>query len=350
MNIRDQTNDHDFIQQTFTKLALLDNITGIINEAENIRRSYAISPAKNYFDDIKNNKITCDSLLKLFRASSLDNQVQLTNAEVLKSLVTERFALFEESMEIQDRKGADSKFYKNIFDKGKVVNIDIKNQVIKIKNEEFNNLEKNKDKAEKSIQFTYLIFIIGISVSIVIFGAVFTAIYRKAARSIAEENSEITRKELEEIVKERTAEISKINQKLYAKVGELEKTESELKNSAEQYMRLFEQAHDAIIIFDPDSSKVINVNRRACDLYEFTKEEFLSLSLVSISKNIKQESENLKNTLEKGYYHNFQSVHYKKDMTEMLMEINASVFMYHGKKVILSINRDITNRILQLPA
>ena len=59
---------------------------------------------------------------------------------------------------------------------------------------------------------------------------------------------------------------------------------------------------------------------------------------------------NIKLTLEKGYYHNFQSVQYKKDMSEMLMEINASVFMYNGKKVILSINRDITDRIFKIPS
>ena len=32
----------------------------------------------------------------------------------------------------------------------------------------------------------------------------------------------------------------------------------------------------------------------------------------------------------------------------MLMEINASVFMFKGKPVILSINRDITDRILKV--
>ncbi|HRE10731.1 MAG TPA: PAS domain-containing protein, partial [Ignavibacteria bacterium] len=89
--------------------------------------------------------------------------------------------------------------------------------------------------------------------------------------------------------------------------------------------------------------------RRACDLYGFKREEFIGLSLKTLSKNVKQSLENLNLTLEKGYYHNFQSVHYKKEMTEMLMEINASVFIYNNKKVILSINRDITDRILKVP-
>ena len=52
----------------------------------------------------------------------------------------------------------------------------------------------------------------------------------------------------------------------------------------------------------------------------------------------------LKKTLEKGAYHNFETVHYRKDGSEMILEINGAVVNYKGKKAILSINRDITER------
>ena len=67
-----------------------------------------------------------------------------------------------------------------------------------------------------------------------------------------------------------------------------------------------------------------------------------------IFKNIPENVESVKKTLSKGYYYNFQTVHYRKDSTEMLMEINASVINYKGQTAILSINRDITERILAL--
>jgi diguanylate cyclase (GGDEF)-like protein len=41
---------------------------------------------------------------------------------------------------------------------------------------------------------------------------------------------------------------------------------------------------------------------------------------------------------------NFESVHYRKDGTEMLMDINAAPVVYKGRPAILSINRDITRR------
>jgi len=327
----------------------MDNIFAIVNESETSRRGYFLSSDKQYITDIQENKVLMDSLFKQLRSNSLDNINQLANADALKPLISEKFALFNDGIDIQDEKGTNIKFHKNIFDKSKIINIDIKNLLNKMKKEEYKNLDRNKEIAEQGSKFAFISFLAGIGASVLILTIAFVSLIKKASGTFALENQEITREELEQIVKERTAEISQINQKLYKKVSELEAMETQLKSSAEQYRKLFEQAHDAIVIFSPDDETVIDVNRRACDLYGFKREEFIGLSMRSISKNIKQGKENLNLTLEKGYYHNFQSVQYKKDMTEMLMEINASVFMYNNKKVILSINRDITDRILKVP-
>lgn len=349
MNIKDQTNDHEFITQAFQKISIMDNISTAINDAETSKRGYFLSGDKEFIDNIQQNNLSADSLLKQLRRNSLDNANQLASSEALAPLVKERFALFMEGIDIQDKKGTNLKYHKNIFDKGKIVNIDIRNLINKMKREELKNLDKNKDNLETGFKFTYITFISGIGASILIFLVVFITLNKRASYSFALDNQEITREELEQIIKERTQEISQINQKLYKKVDELVKVETDLKKSEELYRKLFEQAHDAIVIFSPEDEKVIDVNRRACDLYGFSRDEFIGLSLGSISKNSIQGRENINLTLEKGYYHNFQSVQYKKDMTEMLMEINASVFMYNDKKVILSINRDITDRILKIP-
>lgn len=349
LNLNDQVSDHDFIALTFQKTEIMDNIYSLVNESENARRSYFYSQENQYTTDINNNKLIIDSLLKQLRSYSLDNVKQLANADALKPLINESFALFKDGISIQNLKGTNQKYHKNIFDKSKIVSMDIRSLLDKMKIEEQKTLEKNRVKAESNMQFTYYTFLAGVGVSVPFFVIVFVSLYKKAAHAFATENQEISREELEQIVKERTAEISQINQRLYSKIYELEKLEINLKSSEDLYRRLFEQAHDAIIIFSPEDVSVIEVNRRACDLYGFTKDEFKGLCLIALSKNPLQCDENLKYTLHKGYYHNFQSVHYKKDMTEMLMEINASVFDYNGKKVIFSINRDITDRIMKVP-
>ncbi len=263
-------------------------------------------------------------------------------------MVQQRFDVIAESIEILDSKGNNAKFHKNTYDKSKILQSDIKSTISKMKREEQMSLVKQREHADMSLDFTLYILIGGVTISGLILIVLFVLLLKRSGQSFESENQEITREELEQIVKERTAEISQINHKLYGKVNELQVMENALKESAEHYRKLFEQMHDAIVIFSPEDEKVIDVNRRACDLYGLKRDEFLGLSMRSISKNLPQNTENIKNTVEKGYYHNFQSVHYRKDSTEMLMEINASVFLFKGKPVILSINRDITDRILKV--
>jgi PAS domain S-box-containing protein len=132
-----------------------------------------------------------------------------------------------------------------------------------------------------------------------------------------------SRDELEEIVADRTRELERTSQ---------------------EYRQIFESAHDAIIILRPYDERVLSVNRRACEIYGFTREEFLNLSLASISENVKRGQVHIDSTLEVGSFHNFESVQRRKDGSRMFLEINASVIEFDGSRAIMSINRDITER------
>jgi PAS domain S-box-containing protein len=131
------------------------------------------------------------------------------------------------------------------------------------------------------------------------------------------------RDELEEIVADRTRE---------------------LERTSRDYRQIFESAHDAIIVFRPYDERVLSVNRRACEVYGFTRQEFLNLSLASISENVKRGQDQIRATLDVGVYHNFESAQYRKDGSRMSLEINASAIEFEGQRAILSINRDITER------
>ena len=138
-----------------------------------------------------------------------------------------------------------------------------------------------------------------------------------------------------------------MNKKLNQKISELETSDTAL-TKEQDYRALFEQAHDAIIIFNPEDGKILDVNVRACEIYKMNKDEFISTNLKELSKNFHETEEHIKLTLQKGYYHNFQSVHYTGSGTEILVEINASVIYFRGLLAILSINRDITDRIMRI--
>ncbi len=348
LNSKDQEHDHDFMVGSYNKIQSLDKVSSLVLDADGIRRNYQASGDNELLVSLNNSEKNCDSLISQIRNLSADNQNQLEDSDALKKLVSEHFANIKEMFERPQRKGSQEKLQKNLLDKEKILLIDIKNLIGKMKSEERKTLANKTEIAESGLQFAYYTQVGGLLISALIFLIVFIVLSKKAAMSFELENQEISREELEQIVRERTAEISQINQKLYKKVDELESMEAKLKRSEQYYRMLFEQAHDAIIIFAPDNQTVLDMNKRACEMYGFTREEFKGLSIRSISKNVPQGIENVRQTLQKGYYHNFQSVHYKKDSTEMLIEINASVVSYNGKPAILSINRDITDRVFKV--
>jgi PAS domain S-box-containing protein len=131
--------------------------------------------------------------------------------------------------------------------------------------------------------------------------------------------------QLEEQVKQRTQQ--------------LEMSEKELRD-------IFNTAHDAIIVFDANNEIVYNVNKRACDMYGFTRPEFIGMSMETISKDVRKGKSKIKEVMQRGSLINFETVQYRKNGTEMILEVNASVINYRGKPAILSISRDITGRKL----
>lgn len=130
---------------------------------------------------------------------------------------------------------------------------------------------------------------------------------------------------------------SRLEEQVRQRTEQLEASENEFKN-------IFEHAHDAIIIFSPASEIILDVNQRACEIYGFPREEFIGMSLQSISQNVSRGREKLREVLQRGRYINFETVQYKKNGQKMLLEINASVIDYGGKSAILTVNRDISER------
>ncbi|HEX3532412.1 MAG TPA: ATP-binding protein [Thermoanaerobaculia bacterium] len=146
----------------------------------------------------------------------------------------------------------------------------------------------------------------------------------------------------------RAAELERARNDLHHTQADLERLVAErtdeLDRLGSDYRQIFDNAHDAIIIFEPGEERVLNVNRRACEIYGFPREEFIGLSLVDISLSPERGRWQVAETLDKGVYHNFETTQTRKDGSEMLLEINASAIDYEGQSAILSVNRDITMR------
>jgi PAS domain S-box-containing protein len=348
LNSHDQLDSNDYITEGYKRISGIDKINSLVSDAEASRRGYQISGDEQYVKNIENSRNSIDTLIKILRLSLTDNPRHLQKIDTLLLTINDRFDLFKQLISLQNKYGPNNKLLKPVMDRGKIVQSDLVSLLTRLRNDELSAINLKHELADRSYRFTFYTIAFGTAVSSIIFIIVFVLLRRKGILKSGDDD-EVTKEELEKIVRDRTAELSMINNKLNSKISELQRKDEDLRRSEQYYKMLFDQAFDAIMIFNPEDEKVLDVNKRACEIYGLKREEFIGLSLKTISKNVITGSENVKKTLEKGYFYNFQTVHYNKNMNEMLMEINASVINYDGKKAILSINRDITDRVLMIP-
>lgn len=120
--------------------------------------------------------------------------------------------------------------------------------------------------------------------------------------------------------------------------------EAAIARSEQYYRGLFENAHDAILIFRAGDGTVLDVNRRACEVYGYHRDEFIGLSLKDISRTIEAGEQRMRETLGLGRMPAFETRHCRRDGQEIDLEINAAVIEHEGRPAILSINRDVTSR------
>ncbi|HEY6331713.1 MAG TPA: methyl-accepting chemotaxis protein [Blastocatellia bacterium] len=127
-------------------------------------------------------------------------------------------------------------------------------------------------------------------------------------------------------------------------VTERIRMEEALRKSENEYRALFESANDPILIFDPHTEELLEVNHQACLTYGFDRHELVGMSLKGLTKDITRGEQLLKQALNGGTTEGFETVHIRKDGKPISIVASTSVIEYHGKQAILGIARDVTAR------
>jgi PAS domain S-box-containing protein len=128
-------------------------------------------------------------------------------------------------------------------------------------------------------------------------------------------------------------------------VAERRQAEEALRKSEREYRALFENANDCIMIFELENETILDVNPKACETYGFTRDEFIGMSLKTITRNVARGEAGLRLLLQTGSCRNYETVHIRKDGTAMNILANSALIERDGRKVVLSIDRDDTERI-----
>ena len=128
-------------------------------------------------------------------------------------------------------------------------------------------------------------------------------------------------------------------------IEDQKRVEQALQESEEKYRKLFESESDAIVIFDGDTRRYVDVNAAAVRLYGYSRAEFLQLTHDQISADENASGAMIATVLSAASAPPFAGQHRKKDGTLFPTETTAFSFFLRGRPVICGVVRDSTERV-----
>ena len=133
-------------------------------------------------------------------------------------------------------------------------------------------------------------------------------------------------------------------------ITERKQADQKLREREERYRLLFDNVSDAIFVHEvmPDASAAghfIEVNDRACHYLGYSREELLQMSVhqIDAQETLANVPIILRKLFEEGHA-TWEGIHMSKDGRKIPVEISNQLFELHGKPMILSAVRDITER------
>jgi len=118
----------------------------------------------------------------------------------------------------------------------------------------------------------------------------------------------------------------------------------ELSVSEKWYRAIFDYATDGIIVLDRHGT-IINVNQKACDIHGFDRGSLIGINLELL--DAEESKDHFRKRLTKvleGESIIYETEHYKKDGSKVLLEVSSNAIDSEGEKYIQSFYRDITEK------
>jgi len=116
--------------------------------------------------------------------------------------------------------------------------------------------------------------------------------------------------------------------------------------SEEEYRNMFEAASDGLVIYDIDQDSVVEANPAAYEMHGYTRQEFIGLnpSVFMLPENHALFMEQVR-MVKPGSVFDSLTVHLRKDGSLFHAEVRRSTIYYRGRACLLSVIRDISQRI-----
>ena len=118
----------------------------------------------------------------------------------------------------------------------------------------------------------------------------------------------------------------------------------ELTVSEQRFRELFDNANDGIAVIDKNGL-IVNVNNKFCELHNFVKNALTGVhfGLIEAKNHNGEKEERIKRILN-GEPLVYETEHYKKDGSTILLEVSSKAINIGGELYIQSFHRDITEK------
>lgn len=113
----------------------------------------------------------------------------------------------------------------------------------------------------------------------------------------------------------------------------------------ELLQKIFHHSNDAIFVIDPERDEIVDVNPKSCSLLGYSRDELLSLSVSAIhSKEMPQLLAFARSVFERGQGWTNELTCLTKNGIRLPAEISASVAEVAGRRCLIALVRDISER------
>jgi PAS domain S-box-containing protein len=135
---------------------------------------------------------------------------------------------------------------------------------------------------------------------------------------------------------------------IMADIRERKQAQEALRESEANYRTIFDAANDATFVFDPENGDMLDVNRKMCEMYGYTREEVLRLNVENLSAGEPPYTyQDVMKMIWKTKYnksHMFDWLAKDRDGRLFWVEVNMKGAIIRGEYRVLAVVRDSTER------